>query len=103
MQIWDWESLAPSGWHVTYWFNQPELEARLMGMVGDLPSVTLLRGWTATTLTQDASGVDVGVTDTETGQQEKRFRARYVVGADGANSFERQQLDLSVVDKGVFL
>ena len=30
LQIVDWESLAPCGWHVTYWFNQPELEARLV-------------------------------------------------------------------------
>ncbi|MEO1551682.1 MAG: FAD-dependent monooxygenase, partial [Pseudomonadota bacterium] len=28
LQIVDWESLAPCGWHVTYWFNQPALEAR---------------------------------------------------------------------------
>ncbi|MEM9350787.1 MAG: FAD-dependent monooxygenase, partial [Pseudomonadota bacterium] len=33
LQIVDWESLAPSGWHVTYWFNQPQLEARFMAML----------------------------------------------------------------------
>jgi len=46
LQIVDWKSLAPCGWHVTYWFNQPELEARLIAMASDIPSVTLLRGWT---------------------------------------------------------
>ena len=37
LQIVDWESLAPSGWHVTYWFNQPDLERRLMALVLALP------------------------------------------------------------------
>ena len=54
LQIVDWESLAPCGWHVTYWFNQPEFEARLTKIVETLPNVTLLRGWTAVKLHQNA-------------------------------------------------
>ncbi len=102
LQIVDWKSLAPSGWHVTYWFNQPELEARLMDIATSLPSVTLLRGWTAVALAQDADGATVRISDTATGQDQKTFRAQFVVGADGANSFVRDSLGLSVVDKGYF-
>ncbi|MEM8554945.1 MAG: bifunctional 3-(3-hydroxy-phenyl)propionate/3-hydroxycinnamic acid hydroxylase [Pseudomonadota bacterium] len=102
LQIVDWESLAPSGWHVTYWFNQPDLEARLMAMAADLPTVTILRGWTADLLDQDPDGVDLRITDTATGTAHRKFRAQYVVGADGANSFVRDSLGLPMVDKGYF-
>ncbi|MDJ0992770.1 MAG: bifunctional 3-(3-hydroxy-phenyl)propionate/3-hydroxycinnamic acid hydroxylase [Dinoroseobacter sp.] len=102
LQIVDWESLSPSGWHVTYWFNQPELEARLMEMATALPSVTVLRGWTGHSLAQDADGVVLGIADTETGKRQQTIRAQYLVGADGANSFVRESLGLELVDKGYF-
>jgi len=102
LQIVDWESLAPCGWHVTYWFNQPELEARLLEMATALPSVTVLRGWTAFALTQDAGSARLQIHDTETKQDLRTISARYVVGADGANSFVRDSLGLEVVDKGYF-
>ena len=65
LQIVDWKSVSPSGWRVTYWFNQPELEARFLGMVAKLPSVTLMRGWEAVGLDQDADGVTLGLRETE--------------------------------------
>lgn len=102
LQIVDWESLAPCGWHVTYWFNQPELEARLIGMVKTLPTVTLLRGWTAVELMQNEDGVQVVVQDTATGLTSKTLNGQFVVGADGANSFVRDSLHLPVIDKGYF-
>lgn len=102
LQIVDWESLAPSGWHVTYWFNQPELEARLLRMLDTLPSVTVMRGWTATDLIQDPSGVDLRMHDTATGLKRFDIRAQFLVGADGANSFTRGALALPTVDKGYF-
>ncbi|MDB4213864.1 bifunctional 3-(3-hydroxy-phenyl)propionate/3-hydroxycinnamic acid hydroxylase [Octadecabacter sp.] len=102
LQIVDWESLAPCGWHVTYWFNQPELEARLIEMVETLPTVTLLRGWTAVDLSQDNDGVQIIVQDTATGQTRKTLTAQFAVGADGANSFVRDSLGLPVIDKGYF-
>ncbi len=102
LQIVDWESLAPSGWHVTYWFNQPELEARLMLMAEALASVRVLRGWTAAALTQDGDGVDLVIEDTDTTLQRRHIRAEYLVGADGANSFVRENLGLELIDKGYF-
>ncbi|MDA8586323.1 bifunctional 3-(3-hydroxy-phenyl)propionate/3-hydroxycinnamic acid hydroxylase [Rhodobacteraceae bacterium] len=102
LQIVDWESLAPCGWHVTYWFNQPELETRLVEMVKTLPTVTLFRGWTAVELSQDEDNTQVVVQDTATGQSRKILNAQFVVGADGANSFVRDSLGLPVIDKGYF-
>lgn len=102
LQIVDWESLAPCGWHVTYWFNQPELEARLIEIAKTLPSVTLLRGWTAVGLQQDAQGTKATLQDTATGTRTILLDAAFVIGADGANSFVRDSLDLKVVDKGFF-
>lgn len=102
LQIVDWKSLAPSGWHATYWFNQPELEARLFSIAEQLASVTILRGWTATDLKQSADGASLGLCDTETQTHGKTIEAQFVVGADGANSFVRESLGIQNVDKGYF-
>jgi len=99
LQIVDWKSLAPCGWHVTYWFNQPELEARLMKMANALPSVTLMRGWTATDLSQDQDGTELVIND---GASSQTLHAKFTVGADGANSFVRDALGLKVIDEGYF-
>ena len=99
LQIVDWKSLAPSGWHVTYWFNQPELEARMMGIAQSIPSVTVLRGWTATQLRQDMSGTELVI---ENGTASQTLTAHFTVGADGANSFVRDALGLNVIDEGYF-
>jgi len=99
LQIVDWKSLAPCGWHVTYWFNQPELEERLINIAAALPTVSVLRGWTATELSQDESGVDLVIDD---GDASRTLRAQFVVGADGANSFVRDALGLNVIDEGYF-
>lgn len=102
LQIVDWESLAPCGWHVTYWFNQPELEARLIEMARALPSVTVMRGWTAVGLTQNAKAARVEIVETAGAETRHTLEAKYVVGADGANSFVRDELGLAVVDQGYF-
>ncbi|MEM7375956.1 MAG: bifunctional 3-(3-hydroxy-phenyl)propionate/3-hydroxycinnamic acid hydroxylase [Pseudomonadota bacterium] len=106
LQIVDWKSVSPSGWRVTYWFNQPELEARLLDIAAGLPGIRVQRGWQATALEQDDTGVSLALQETEeavgaTGRQQ-RVRAQFVVGCDGANSFVREQLGIELVDKGYF-
>ncbi|MET3354394.1 UNVERIFIED_ORG: 3-(3-hydroxy-phenyl)propionate hydroxylase [Xanthobacter viscosus] len=100
----DWASTSASGWRVRYWFNQPDLEKRLRRIAGEVPSVTLRWGWQATALSQDADGVLLGGTVTNAAGETttETIRARYVVGADGANSFVRQALGLDFVDHGFF-
>lgn len=101
LQIVDWKSTSASGWRVRYWFYQPDLEKRLLDIAATLPTIRLIRGWEAKTLTQDKHGICLS------GQSERsdvptRIRAKYVVGADGANSFVRKELELGFVDCGFF-
>ena len=106
LQLVDWKSVSPSGWRVTYWFNQPELEERLHGIAAEIPSINLIRGWEAKSLLEDSQGVTVGLQETEelvgADGRQQNVRARYVVGCDGANSFVREQLGINVIDKGYF-
>jgi len=102
LQIVDWKSLAPSGWHVTYWFNQPELEARLMGIAQGIPSIQVMRGWTADRLGQDATAATLRLHQTGERDTQKTVQAGFVVGADGANSYVRDALGIKEVDKGYF-
>ena len=91
-----WEGQGPSGWPVASTFAQPELEAVLDRHVKRLPNVTVRQGWSATALREEAERVELdieagGLVDGrwvgsgETG----RIRARYLAGADGANSMVR--------------
>lgn len=106
LQLVDWKSVSPSGWRVTYWFNQPELEERLHGIAATIPTINLVRGWEAVGLTETDSHVSVTLQETkeivgDNGQQQS-LQARYVVGCDGANSFVRQQLGITIIDNGYF-
>src|SRR4029077_2222988 len=83
-----------SGWPAANMFAQPELERILDAKVKAEPTVTVRQGWSASSLSQDASGVHVGIEhgtmrDGEWVADGERdtLHARYVVGADGANSF----------------
>ena len=98
---------SQSGWPFANGFAQPELEAVLDAGVGMLPNVTVLRGWEAYAVIQDAAGVDLSVRsgaprahgwvpDGKT----KTLRAQFVVGTDGANSFIRGQLETGFTDLG---
>lgn len=106
LQIVDWQSTSASGWRVRYWFNQPDLEVRLNGIVGQFPTVREMRGWVGVALAQDADGVNLTVKQNteEVGLngQTKTLRAKFVVGADGANSFVREALGIENEDKGYF-
>lgn len=106
LQVVDWKSISPSGWRVTYWFNQPELEVRLHEIASQYPSIQFIRGWQATELSEDAEGVTVGLQETEeiVGPlgKEQNFHAQYVVGCDGANSFVREATGIKTIDQGYF-
>jgi 3-(3-hydroxy-phenyl)propionate hydroxylase len=106
LQIVDWKSVSPSGWRVTYWFNQPELEARLHGIAKDDDNISLIRGWEAISIEEVDDAVTLQLQETQklVGDNGKRqtVRANYVVGCDGANSFVRDALGIRSVDKGYF-
>ncbi len=106
LQIVDWKSVSSSSWRVTYWFNQPELEARLLGIAATIPTITLIRGWEAVSVEQNDMCVNAILQETKelSGPDGKRqsVKASYLVGCDGANSFVRDQLGIGFVDKGYF-
>lgn len=106
IQIVDWQSQSASGWRVRYWFNQPELEKRFLAMAAKLPTVETIRGYDAINLSEDPHGVTLTLKQNreEYGADGKlrTIRAKFVVGADGANSFVRNALGIENEDKGFF-
>lgn len=106
LQIVDWQSQSASGWRVRYWFNQPLLEKRLLKIAAGMPEITVMRGWNAVALDQEAEGVTLALqrNPEEVGPDGERrtIRAKFVVGTDGANSFVRHALGIENEDKGYF-
>ncbi len=123
LQVFDWRGVTTQGWRRMYWFHQPDLESRFADMLAAQPRIEVRRDWEAVGLVQDEQGVTLtgsvgahgGATvsglgaygelrqDPGAGTRKVRtetLRARYVVGADGANSFVRQALGLSSTDLG---
>lgn len=89
---------------------QPDIEDAIHDRVATLPNVELFRGWEAVFLKQDASGVTVAIQRTNSGKNSspeaqwaepaQSFTARYMIGADGANSFVRRTLGIERNDYG---
>lgn len=103
----DWRGIGPSGWPISNMFAQPDLERTIDRHVKRQPTVTVHQGWSAVALKQDAEGVEVEMErgDVRDGQwtatgERGRVRARWVVGADGANSFVRHALGIAMHDLG---
>lgn len=106
IHIVDWQSLSASGWRVRYWFNQPELETRLTNIAAQYPSITRISGFEAIELQQDSDSVTLSIKrnplEDDQSTESRQIRARYLVGADGANSMVRQSLGIENEDKGYF-
>ena len=104
----DQRGIGLSGWPESTMFTQPAFEAILDAQVTLLPDVHLQRGWEVfeaeqfadrvklTVRKKNIEGEDISVPGTET----LTLQARYLVGADGANSFVLQQMDTSITDLG---
>ncbi|WP_428003630.1 bifunctional 3-(3-hydroxy-phenyl)propionate/3-hydroxycinnamic acid hydroxylase [Acidovorax sp.] len=103
----DWRGLGASGWPVANLFSQPALERVLDSHVKIQPTVDLLQGWSVCGLKQDAEGTELTVEQggiaggawVASGERQV-IRARYVIGADGANSFVRSCLGCALHDLG---
>lgn len=96
----DWSGTGPSGWPVASFFSQPDLERVLADAVDVLPNVTLRRGTEVVGIDERAD--DVVVTHTSAVFKQRRSTARYVVGCDGANSFVRERMGVTMQDRGFF-
>jgi 2-polyprenyl-6-methoxyphenol hydroxylase-like FAD-dependent oxidoreductase len=104
----DWSEQSISGWPSSTMFSQPQLEAILDDRVKTLPSVTVYQGWAAEHVeqTQDAVQLQIRKQVVSTSgellpaEDGLSVRSRYVIGADGANSFLRQHMRTSLTDLG---
>ncbi|HTP23767.1 MAG TPA: bifunctional 3-(3-hydroxy-phenyl)propionate/3-hydroxycinnamic acid hydroxylase [Solirubrobacteraceae bacterium] len=100
--------LAPSGWEGDYMFFQPELEAAIHRHACIPFGVSVERGWVAEGLRDAGDHVQLTVhrvSEEEPGQlartgEHRTVRARWLVGADGANSFVREACGISRRDLG---
>jgi len=71
--------------------NQTFLEPILLEHTATLPGVTLLNRTLIASFHQEAGSVQVQATDLDSGQQ-RRIRARYLVGCDGGSSMVRKTM-----------
>ncbi len=99
---------VPSGWEPGYLFYQPTLERALDRAVRALPAATVHTGWSAEALRQADDCVELTVRRVREPQcgvveptdETETVRARYVIGADGANSFVRAAAGIGFEDQG---
>nr|AXL05588.1 3-(3-hydroxyphenyl)propionate hydroxylase [uncultured bacterium] len=80
------------GWPDANTMHQPALEELIAARASSL-GVTVLRGHEVVDIADNGDVVTVATDD-------RSFTARWVVGCDGANSFVRDHLDVSVTDLG---
>ena len=97
----DWRGRGPSGWPVSNFFHQPGLEDRLDRAVAELDTVEVRRGSIVVEAQEDPDGVRLSVRPAS-GGAEQQLRARWVVGADGANSVVRSWIGGTSTDLGYF-
>jgi 2-polyprenyl-6-methoxyphenol hydroxylase-like FAD-dependent oxidoreductase len=93
------EQPAKSGWEPSYLFFQPEFERALDGHACAHDCVTLHRGWAAEELVNEPEAATVTIRRSRDGER-RTVRARWVVGADGANSFVREAAGINRRDLG---
>jgi 2-polyprenyl-6-methoxyphenol hydroxylase-like FAD-dependent oxidoreductase len=86
-------------WPIFNIFNQPELEERLHQRVEQFGNVVFQRGWAATALVDAGDCAELTCHCAADGREEC-FRAEYVVGCDGANSFVRQTMAVEIENTG---
>jgi len=94
----DVETSATHGWPEMTSIYQPAFEAELDILAKSLPSVDVFQGHTVVGLAQDEEKVTA--TTEDAGGQQTTFEGRYLIGADGGNSFIRGSLGIEMEDLG---
>lgn len=95
----DWTIESVSGGPEAHFFHQPSLEAAFNARVQTLPNVELNLGWEAVAVDGDTDRPTMTFTNIDDGRS-RVVDARYVIGADGANSFVRRSAGIDWVDRG---
>ena len=103
LQQLNWRGEQPTGWRRWYWFNLPELQARFQEMLDAMPEVTFHQAFEVQGVRQHPDHVEVhGTSRAGVEAQKKVITAKFVVGADGANSIIRELIGASMSDMGFF-
>ena len=95
----DWAAGSISGGSEVNFIHQPRFEWAMDARIKDSPRVALNFHSEAIAVLQDKDGVTVTIRDTKTGTT-RDYRARYLIGIDGANSFVRESLGITRTDLG---
>ncbi len=95
----DWSAESVSGGPEVNFVHQPSLEAEFRAHVAQDANVTLHLGWEFTGVTDRGDHVEVALREAD-GTRAQTLRARYLVGADGANSAVREALGIGREDRG---
>lgn len=83
-----------SGAELPHRVSQKFVEAILLEQVRRLPSVTVRHGWRLASFEDEGPSLRVRIEATDGGATQQ-VRPRYLIGADGARSFVRQQLGIA--------
>jgi 3-(3-hydroxy-phenyl)propionate hydroxylase len=103
LQQLNWRGEQSTGWRRWYWFNLPELQVRFQEMVDSIPSITMHRAFEVQGVGQFDDHVEVHGTSRAGAEPEKCvLTAKFVVGADGANSIIRELIGTTMTDLGFF-
>ncbi|MDE0025743.1 MAG: bifunctional 3-(3-hydroxy-phenyl)propionate/3-hydroxycinnamic acid hydroxylase [Spirochaetaceae bacterium] len=98
--ILDWprpQQVGPQGWHPSYRFHQPDLEAILRDLLHTMPNVDVLMGADAMSIDQ---GQQLATVTYREDQRQHTLAASYVVGCDGARSLVRERITDRAEDLG---
>lgn len=95
----DWSAESISGGPEVHFVHQPTLESMFDQAVVGSSNVDINLGWEAIEVKQDSEFAELTVRHVDTGEI-KTVLARYIVGADGANSMVRQTMASTSEDLG---
>jgi 2-polyprenyl-6-methoxyphenol hydroxylase-like FAD-dependent oxidoreductase len=95
----DWSAESISGGPEVNFVHQPTLESMFDDAVQACPNVSVHLGWEAQSVSQTADHAELVVQHLNRGDT-RTVRARYLVGADGANSLVRRTIGSTQEDRG---
>ncbi len=93
----DWPrpaGIGENGWHTSYRFHQPDLENILRNKMQSIECIQLQTGIEVDAIRQSEQHASVHCTNGD------EYRAKYVVGCDGANSIVRSTIGNDIDDFG---
>jgi 2-polyprenyl-6-methoxyphenol hydroxylase-like FAD-dependent oxidoreductase len=96
----EWNADGISGWPSDYLIFQPDLEDALDDIVRSTPTISVNFGWEAVGIIQFPDHVELTVRDAADPRMIRKVTARYLVAADGGNSFARKALGIDWRDLG---